>query len=279
MKIKEILNDTQGQLSIEYEKIEYKNIAYVSKIFAKTKEEIIVILKENKPYYSITSIDIIDALIDHDDTLEMYEYIQKHPKELIYVSEEETFFEAYRIMRNRRLNYLIVVDKDGYFKKVIHFADFASYLTEIALKDDMTGLYNRRFFDFLIDKYETQDVEVGIVFIDLNNFKLLNDTYGHLFGDKALKEVANIIKTSIRNIDYAFRFGGDEFVVMLFSDRRVLQKVAQRIKNRISKVKIKDINVTCSVGYAHYPTDSSDLYEVVDIADKRMYKEKRALKS
>ncbi|WP_456480146.1 GGDEF domain-containing protein, partial [Nautilia sp.] len=115
--------------------------------------------------------------------------------------------------------------------------------------------------------------------IDLDNFKKINDRYGHLFGDKVLINVSKIIKNSIRDIDYAFRFGGDEFVVMIFADFFVLKKVALRIKEKITSTSIDGVTPQCSIGYAHYPTDSFDLEEVLDMADKRMYENKRLKKA
>jgi len=178
-------------------------------------------------------------------------------------------------MRSYKIHHLIVVDNNGYYKSVINFYDFASYLTEIALKDEMTGLYNKRFFEFILDRYKKEDIEIGIIFVDLDNFKKINDAFGHLFGDIVIKNIAGIIKQSIRDIDYAFRFGGDEFVIMIFADSKVLKKVANRIKDKVSKTAIEGIKTECSIGFAHYPTDSDNLEEVLKLADKRMYEKKK----
>jgi diguanylate cyclase (GGDEF)-like protein len=207
--------------------------------------------------------------------VEVSAYIDKNPKSVVTISEEETVFEAYRLMRSYKIHHLIVVDENGYFSSVINFYDFASYLTEIALKDEMTGLYNKRFFEFLLDRYKKEDLEIGVIFLDLDNFKKINDTYGHIFGDRVLKTVAGIIKQAIRDIDYAFRFGGDEFVILIFAEYDVLLKVAERIKEKVSSTKVDEITVQCSLGYAHCPNDDKDLEKVLHLADKRMYEEKK----
>ncbi|AZV46787.1 hypothetical protein C3L23_05710 [Nautilia sp. PV-1] len=281
MKIKNIECHHNSDINImEFKDIKNSTINDVSKIFTKNKTDVLVITKEKKPYYILTSSDIIDALVAHFDNIPLSDYIERCPKSLITVSEEETVFEAYRLMRSYKIHHLIVIDEDVYFKKIINFYDFASYLTEMALKDEMTGLYNKRFFEFIIDRYKSEDMEIGIIFLDLDNFKRINDTYGHLFGDEVIKKVANVIKQSIRDIDYAFRFGGDEFVIMIFADSNVLSKVAKRIVNKIHNASIKNnIKLECSLGFAHRPTDSEDLEKVLKIADKRMYENKKAVKS
>jgi len=276
MTIKNIEYNQSDDIHVmEFDEVKNKTIEDVSKIFIKTKTDVLIITKKNKPFYVLTSTDIIDALVAHCDEVKISMYIDRNPKSVITVSENETVFEAYRLMRSYKIHHLIVVDDEGYFKTLINFYDFASYLTEIALKDEMTGLYNKRFFEFILDRYKKEDIETGIIFIDLDNFKKINDEHGHLFGDKVIKNVANIINQSIRDIDYGFRFGGDEFVVMIFSDAEVLNKVANRIENKITGTKIDGVTIECSVGYAHYPTDSNDLEEVLKIADERMYQKKR----
>ena len=144
--------------------------------------------------------------------------------------KQKTVFEAYNLMRSNRIHHLVIVNENDEFECIINMNDFATFLTDIALKDEMTGLYNKRFFEFIIDKYKKNEIEIGLIFIDLDDFKILNDNYGHLFGDKVIKKTAEIIKNSIRDIDFAFRFGGDEFVVIVVARQNVLLKIVKRIK-------------------------------------------------
>jgi len=274
MKIKNFKKN-RDVLVVEYDEIKNQLIGDVSKYFTNNKYDMILITKNNKPFYILTSTDIIDSLVAHYDNMSVFKYIDKYPKSLLTVNKENSVFEAYRLMRSYKIHHLIAVDENGYYYSVINFHDFASYLTEIALKDEMTGLYNKRFFDFILDRYRKEEIEIGIIFLDLDNFKQINDSYGHLLGDKILKSVADIIKDSIRDIDYAFRFGGDEFVILIFSNKKILEKVAKRIKNKISQTPTENIRTECSIGYAHFPTDSNNLEDVLDIADKMMYEDKR----
>ena len=277
MKIKTINFDKKKNdiKIIEFEEIKQKTIAEISKFFIHHQTDIIVITKKKKPYYLLTATDIIDSLVAHLDNMDLANFVDKNPKKIITVNEEESLFDAYSLMRSYKIHHLIVVDKEENFLKVINFYDLASFLTEIALRDDLTDLYNRRFFDFLLDKYKEADIEVGVIFVDLDDFKKFNDSNGHAFGDKVLKKVASIIQESIRDIDYAFRLGGDEFVILAFTTPDILAKIAGRIKEKINNVKIDNVKISCSMGYAHYPTECKTLYEAVDLADKRMYEEKK----
>jgi diguanylate cyclase (GGDEF)-like protein len=278
MKIKNMQYNNNCIFVIEYDEIKEKKISDVSRLFTKNSKDILVITKNLRPYHVLTSTDIIDALIAHDDNLNIETYIDKNPKSVITICENETVFEAYKLMRSYRIHHLVIVDEKGLFKSVINFYDFASYLTEIALKDEMTGLYNKRFFEFILDRYKKEDIEIGVVFIDLDGFKKINDIYGHMFGDRVIKEVASIIKKLIRDIDYAFRFGGDEFVVIIFGDVNALETVAGRILNTVSSTKLEDVRLKCSVGFAHCPADASNLEDVLKLADERMYENKKIKK-
>jgi len=284
MKIKEVLDKKKKKNSfytIELKEIQNKTFYEISNLFVKENVNTIVFLDNKKPCYILTPSDVIDILINHKDILTIKEYIEQHNKKLITMNKNKTLFEAYKVMRNSKIRHLIIVDDKGDFLDIINFEEFTDYLAEIALRDDLTGLYNRRFFEFILDKYniEDKDIEKGIIFIDLDNFKPINDGYGHHIGDKVLQTVAKTIENSIRDIDYSFRIGGDEFVVLIFSNKEVLKIVANRLFENINNINIDEIKIECSIGYAHYPTDSKDFSEVIKIADKRMYENKKKKKT
>jgi len=278
MKVKNMCNKQNSiNVTIDYSEIRDMTLANISKLFIEKYKDVLVVLKSNKPFYILTAIDIIDNLVSHNDKCTFDAYIEKFPKSIISVSIEKTVFEAYNLMRSNRIHHLVIVNENDEFECIINMNDFATFLTDIALKDEMTGLYNKRFFEFIVDKYNKNEIEIGLIFIDLDNFKILNDNYGHMFGDKVIKKTADIIKSSIRDIDFAFRFGGDEFVVIVVARQNVLLKIVKRIKEKINKAVIENVKLQASIGYAHFPTEG-DIQSVIDLADKRMYEEKRIKK-
>ena len=154
-------------------------------------------------------------------------------------------------------------------------------IQELTITDDCTGLYNARHL------YKTLETEVyrsarfgyefTVVFIDLDHFKQVNDTHGHLVGSKLLAEIGYLIKAQLRLIDYAFRYGGDEFVVLLpqtGKDQALV--VAKRLRDSLrTSMFCKDeglnINVRASMGVATYPHDAKTPHDVIRQADEMMY--------
>src|SRR3954452_6897176 len=154
-------------------------------------------------------------------------------------------------------------------------------IQELTITDDCTGLYNARHL------YKTLEAEVyrsarfghefSVIFIDLDHFKSVNDTHGHLVGSKLLAEVGYLIKSHLRLIDYAFRYGGDEFVILLpQTSKEAALIVARRLLEvmRVSEFMATEglkLNVRCSMGLATYPEDAKSAHEIIRQADEMMY--------
>src|SRR6476661_2906008 len=154
-------------------------------------------------------------------------------------------------------------------------------IQELTITDDCTGLFNARHL------YKTLETEVyrsarfgyefSVLFIDLDHFKSVNDTHGHLVGSKLLAEVGYLIKSHLRLIDYAFRYGGDEFVILLpQTSKEAALIVARRLLEvmRISEFMATEglkLNVRCSMGLATYPEDAKSAHEIIRQADEMMY--------
>ncbi|MBN1374072.1 GGDEF domain-containing protein [Candidatus Dojkabacteria bacterium] len=143
-------------------------------------------------------------------------------------------------------------------------------------RDALTGLYNRGHFDKDIEtlvldaqKYKTH---ISCLMIDIDFFKKYNDSYGHQAGDKLLTTVAKHISGNIRPMDRAYRYGGEEFVVLLPDTENIpAANVARRISGIISAL---DLNITVSIGVSTLPSDAANAVELVKIADIRLYRAK-----
>lgn len=152
--------------------------------------------------------------------------------------------------------------------------------------DDLTGLHNRRYFrERLLAEKRKADGEgssFGLAMIDLDNFKPINDLYGHLTGDLVLTQVGQILSESLRPSDVLCRYAGDEFVLILPDiEENDLVRVAQRIKENFGHASWKDEkgepiqSVTCSLGYSFYTESGKDLDGLVGWADQALYAVKR----
>jgi diguanylate cyclase (GGDEF)-like protein len=154
-------------------------------------------------------------------------------------------------------------------------------IQELTITDDCTGLYNARHL------YKTLEAEVyrsarfgyefSVLFIDLDHFKQVNDTHGHLIGSKLLAEIGYLIKAQLRLIDYAFRYGGDEFVVLLpQTSKDSAITVARRLRDNMRasmfcKEEGLNLNIRASIGMATYPHDAKTPHDVIRQADEMMY--------
>ena len=155
---------------------------------------------------------------------------------------------------------------------------------KLATTDELTGLYNRRYFMEKLGQQkalsERDDSDFVICYCDLDHFKNINDTFGHHTGDVVLKEFADILKSSIREIDYAARFGGEEFVCLLVqTDMENSKKVTERIRETIANYNFSDIapslQATVSIGIANFK-EYNTIQETLMSADHRMYTAKHS---
>lgn len=147
--------------------------------------------------------------------------------------------------------------------------------------DDLTGLHNYRYLQMILDqeihRADRYGLEFSLVFIDIDRFKLINDSRGHLAGSEALKEVADLLRQSVREADILFRYGGDEFTGFLAeTGPEGAAIVAERIRRNIEQHLFlaesdTPARLTATVGYATFPTDSSDHQGIIDLADRAMY--------
>ncbi len=164
----------------------------------------------------------------------------------------------------------------------IENAQLYSQAKERAHIDELTGLYNHRYFHERLDEEISRCSRFGdifsLLFLDMDLFKTYNDVYGHLEGDAILTQVGRYLVGSIRGIDMAFRYGGDEFTVVLpQASLDDAYMVAERIRKRIeSEMDSKGVALTCSVGIASWPTDGVMREELLQAADTALYYSKEA---
>ena len=149
--------------------------------------------------------------------------------------------------------------------------------------DSLTGLYSRRTFDEVfvreVERANRYGKELSVLFFDLDDFKQVNDTFGHLAGDDALEHVARIVMSEIRTIDIASRYGGEEIVVVLpETGKAAAFVVGERIREKVEEMKLtyndKIINLTISGGIATLPLDATDTKALIANADIAVYKAK-----
>jgi diguanylate cyclase (GGDEF)-like protein len=163
----------------------------------------------------------------------------------------------------------------------IENARYVQRIHELTITDDITKLYNSRHLHSILDaevyRSTRYQYEFSLIFIDLDYFKTVNDKYGHLVGSKLLSELGQLIKGHLRLIDFGFRYGGDEFVILLpQTPKRNSINVARRLHQLIGKHVFLEqeglnIRITASLGIASFPDDAQNKEDLIRLADHAMY--------
>ncbi len=190
------------------------------------------------------------------------------------VSDLENFDFEGRIVRTSR-----------HLAVSLHNTVLYEKVKDLSMRDSMTGLYNfRHFLETLrqeIDRAERYDEPLSCIMLDIDNFKSVNDNYGHQVGDLVLKELARSVSISVRSSDIPARYGGDEFCIVLpKTDKSLALKLAQRLMSQFSgkEIRIPDesqrVKVTISIGIAAFPEDTRNMDELMRMADEALYRAK-----
>lgn len=206
----------------------------------------------------------------------------------IYDKEDSITWLVYRLGKDYKN---LVFNK--YFYRFIENAliyrkgiDKTENYRDLAEKDDVTGLFNQRKLaqdlHHAIEEHESTNQNFSIMFIDVDHFKKVNDNFGHVIGSKMLIGIGEILSNELRGSDKIYRYGGDEFVVIMPKvDIDIVHKVALRVQNKM-KEKIfnideaKDYKLSVSIGIAQYPTDAKSADEIINFADEMMYVSKKS---
>jgi diguanylate cyclase (GGDEF)-like protein len=188
-------------------------------------------------------------------------------------------FSSREELASAEMDFLALFAKQ--IEMAITIADLFQAVRDQAVTDALTGLYNRRYFEEALEKEvqraKRQMQPFSVIGIDLDYLKKINDTYGHAFGDLAIKTIAEVLKSNARSVDVPARIGGEEFNVLLpgvGSEGAMI--AAERIRKSIEEAQIDTIgHITGSLGVATYLEHSDNIEEVLELTDQAMYTSKR----
>lgn len=187
---------------------------------------------------------------------------------------------------NEQKSFKVIIDKYEDNTNIIVFTDISKNLIEKEIlrakaeKDKLTGCYNREYlhgiFDDFVEKRLTQNKQTGVIIFDIDNFKSINDTFGHNRGDEVLKTLSKLLRRNTREDDIIIRWGGEEFII-LFASNSFLEalRVAEKFRLLIESEYFEEIeHLTCSFGLTLYRSNEL-LEETIERADKALYKAKK----
>ncbi|WP_241113895.1 GGDEF domain-containing protein [Neobacillus citreus] len=164
---------------------------------------------------------------------------------------------------------------------VLRHNKLVKYMEKLIIVDSLTGLYNRRYFDLYMEKtipfHQRINSPLILIMVDIDHFKKINDNYGHLCGDEALKHISDMIKRNVRTSDAYVRFGGEEFAIMLpNTDLGEGQRFAERLRKAVNQSDFTHYNehipISISLGVSLYKGENVEGF--IEKADKALYKAK-----
>lgn len=195
-----------------------------------------------------------------------------------YVTVDRSRIEEFRIKELRDVAELI-------FNLTKQISKLNEYIKKLAITDPLTGLFNRNYLDLIVKRshvglWKREKFPVAVALLDIDDFKSVNDIFGHVKGDEVLCRLGKIIKENLRAGDIPIRFGGEEILIIFPSSTK--ERAVKAIKRIRKKLVEEDFGigrpVTFSSGISDYPSDvegPEDLDKLIDIADKRLYEAKR----
>jgi len=209
---------------------------------------------------------------------EMHKDFHNKINALIDIKNNTDSIDFYLAIKDLKLNSLQLINT---IDKII--SDISA---KMMMLDSLTEIPNRTFLNIILEKEmkkaQRYAIDYSVLMLDIDDFKKINDTYGHLVGDIVLRKVAKTIKSTLRESDYIFRYGGEEFLILLpYTDIEKAKIVAEKILNKIWEIKIPSIpnlKITASIGIAKLE-NCENPWQEIDKADIALYQAKRAGKN
>ena len=230
-------------------------------------------LKHNKNLLSEFFKILINLEIPEEEAQKCLKEIIKHKQKMTITLKRNIGF------RVALLDYFVNINKQLVNPKIIEIKIFEA-TAKLALLDELTMLYNRRFFNNCLEKEFSRAKRhkqcLSLFLFDIDDFKAINDNHSHIMGDKVLAAIGQTLMQNIRREDFACRYGGEEFILVLpETHKEGALELAIRIKEAIALISIGNINnITISGGISTFPLDTDNTSDLLLYADKMMYKAK-----
>lgn len=276
MKVKDVMKRDLITLGFE------SNLSELIDIFRNNEiGSVIIVDKVYKPYQIITIRDlprICFLNLYSSNLLDVLKELNKNKESLITIFYNEPFSKALILMKNFNISHLPVVDKKGKLVGILSIRDIAKTFPELIYIDPLTEVNNRSYLDLIKLKLKKINGPTAIFMVDIDNFKNVNDTYGHVIGDRVLKKLAKILRKNVKITDEVIRYGGEEFLVIAYRcDLEKGKKLGERLRRKIEAIKFKDLpelKISVSIGiFIYEPGD--DLLNAIQKADNAMYEAKK----
>jgi diguanylate cyclase (GGDEF)-like protein len=225
------------------------------------------ITKNKYPVYFFDSIDFLDVFLNNELDEKVIDYVKKHPKKVHILNYDTNIIDAYYYMRSNNLKKVAVI-KNNELIGEISFKIISSKIADIIIKDPLTGVYNEKYFQVLIEEYNDFDKPLGLIFIDIKNIGIIEGLYGEDELKNVLKIIGLKLKNIVRDIDFVFR-NDYRFKIITFTSLEVTQKIVERIKKTLDELEVDKMKINYSLAYSHVPElQDNILLALEEVEDK-----------
>ena len=227
------------------------------------------IIKNHKPIFVITPKEIVDFFINGTIKQNIYEFLKdKEPLECYEATKH--IIDTYYEMRQKNLEFMPVCE-EGNLIGEIDFNVLSLKISYIVIKDELTGVYNKKYFDVIIEEYSDFDKPLGMIFIELEDLSIYEGLYGVDFSSKVIKNFANTISKSIRKIDFVFRWD-NQFRIIIFNNLEISAKVFSRIQSKLKNIETDNIQIPFKMCFSHIPEMQDDILLALENCEEKLIK-------
>ena len=230
----------------------------------------IYILKDKLPVFVITAKEIVDFFVNENIKQNIYEFL-KDKDYINYFDAKKHIIDAYYEMRKNKSEFIPVCENDVFIGEV-DFNILSLKISYIVIKDELTGVYNKKYFDVIINEYSDFNKPLGIIFIELKDLSIYEGLYGIKFSSQIIKNFAKEIQKNVRTIDFVFRWD-NKFRVIIFNNLEISAKIFSRIQTKLKTLKTDDdIHLPFKMSFSHVPEMEDDIILALENCEEELIK-------
>jgi diguanylate cyclase (GGDEF)-like protein len=228
------------------------------------------ITHKKNPIYIFTISDLMEIFRKNLMSTKIIDYIQQNQKPLYKIEIEKNIIDAYYFLRNLKINQAPVT-KNNEIIGEINFKIISAKIADIAIKDPLTHLYNREYFDVLLNTYQKFDKPIGIIFVELQNLPIIEDFYGIDTLNDLIKAYALTTKSKVRDIDFTFKID-NTIRVLTLNNLEITEKIAKRIDNALKDIEIDGIKLNYEVIFTSVPEEEENIFIAIERLNQKLIK-------
>ncbi|GAX87094.1 conserved hypothetical protein [Lebetimonas natsushimae] len=252
----------------EYDFLTTVSIKELISYLLKYKSDSLYITKNKYPVYFFDSIDLLDIFLTDELNIKVIDYIKNNPKKIYVLEFNTNVIDAYYYMRSNNVKKAAVI-KNNQLIGEISFKTISSKIADIIIKDSLTGVYNEKYFQVLIEEYKDFDKPLGIIFIDIKNIGIIEGLYGEEKVKYILKAMATKLMNLVRDIDFVFR-NDYRFKIITFTELEITKKIVERIKKALDEFEVDGIKIGYSLAYSHVPEVQENILLALDEIESKL---------